>query len=208
MLALGNSPCGLLLSRRNWRREGPLDLTPDGAVAFAGAFRERGPIDDLHAPTAVTDHAGALQEARCNRDRRAADGEYLAEKFLRQGDDIPLDTVVRLQKPPAKPRFQHVECIAGNGLLDLGKQKIIVPHDKAANSAAFPRGRLEMGTRNLCGGARKLNDGSGEGTTGPESRSRSNNALPPHHPGLDGRPALHDGHQRDHPAMRKIDMFD
>jgi hypothetical protein len=63
-------------------------------------------------PTVLND-TGALQQAGRNRHGRAAHPEHLPKKLLRQRDDVAFSTVVRLEQPAGKSRF---EGIAGTSL--------------------------------------------------------------------------------------------
>src|SRR5262249_3860636 len=105
---------------------------------------ERRAIDNVDKTAAVTNEAGALQQAGRDRHGGAAHTEHLPETFLRQRDRVAIDAIMRLQQPAAKPRLQRVERVARDRLLDLRKQQVVVAHDARSlppRRAASPRAR-------------------------------------------------------------------
>jgi len=122
-----------------------IEIVADHGVAFTGDLFERRAIDDVDEAAAVTDQAGALQQARRDRHRGAAHTEHLPEKLLRQRDRIAIDAIVRLQQPAAEPGLERMERVARDRLLHLRKQEIVVAHDEVANGLAFLGNGVKLG---------------------------------------------------------------
>src|SRR5262249_61220472 len=85
------------------------------------------------------------------------------EKFLRQRDRIAVDAIVRLQQPAAKPGLERMERVAGDRLLNLRQQQIVIAHDEVANGLAFVGSRTKLRSREPRGCPRQLNDRPAEG---------------------------------------------
>src|SRR5262249_5728639 len=180
----------------------------DDGVAFAGNVFERRAVEDLDVTAAVADQAGALQEASRDGHRGAPHAEHLSEKLLRQRDDIVVDAVVRLQQPTAKSGLEAMQRIARNRLLDLRKQDIVVAHDEVAESRALGGSRMKLRGRDPRGRARQLHDRACDGRPRSQSGAGADDPGASDRCGLDRCAVLHDRHERDHAAMREIDVLD
>src|SRR5262249_24881634 len=99
-----------------------IGVLPDHGVAFTRNVLELRAVEDLDVTAPIADQAGALQELRRDSHRGTPHAQHLSEKLLRQRDDIAVDAIVRLQQPTAKSRFEAMQRIARDRLLDLRKQ--------------------------------------------------------------------------------------
>jgi hypothetical protein len=122
-------------------------VVPDNRVAFTRDIFDRRAIQELDVTAAIADEAGALQQTGRERDGGAPHSQHLAEKLLRQRDDIAVDAIMRLQQPTAKPGLEGMQRIARHRLLDLRQQQIVVAHNEIANALTLPGGGMKLGGR-------------------------------------------------------------
>ena len=115
---------------------------------------------------------------------------------------------MRLEQPTAKSGFEAMQRIARDRLLDLRQQDIVVAHDEVAEGLALGGGRLELGSRDPRGGPRQLHDRLCDGRPCSQSGARADDPGASDRCGFDRCAVLHDRHQRDHAAMREIDVLD
>jgi hypothetical protein len=130
----------------------------DDRVAFTRDVFERRAIQDLDMTAAVADQTGALQQARGNGHGGAPHAQHPTEKSLRQRDHVAVHAIVALQQPTAEPGLQLMEHIAGNRLLNLRQQQIVVAHNEIANALTLAGRGMKLSGREPASRARQLDD--------------------------------------------------
>ena len=61
----------------------------------------------------VADQAGLLQRAGDDRDSRPTRTEHHGHEFLREGELMLADTIMRQQQPPGETLFDRMKDVAG-----------------------------------------------------------------------------------------------
>lgn len=87
-------------------------------------------IDDLNPAAAVVDEAKFLKLSGQHRDRGPLHAEHFGEEFVRQGYDVAVASVVRLQQPSAKARRDLMEGVAAGNLIDERDLGVVVTSEK------------------------------------------------------------------------------
>src|SRR5262249_55805627 len=90
---------------------------------------------------------------------------------------VAIDAIVRLQQPAAKPRFEAMQRIARDRLLDLRQQDIVVTHNEIANGSALAGRGMKVGRGEPPRSAGQLDDGSGEGRPRAQTGACADDAL-------------------------------
>src|SRR5205823_12113430 len=111
-----------------------VDVIADDVVALARLFSQSRAVENLDAAVMRADQPGRAQPADHLGDRRSLYAEHLAEKLLRERNDVALDLVAGLQQPPRDPRGDVVQTVAGRRLLHLGHDYFRVSVDHRPDS--------------------------------------------------------------------------
>lgn len=101
-----------------------------------------------------------------------------------------------------------MQRVASNGLLDLRHLQIVVTDNEVADRLALLREGDPMRCRDLSGGPRKLHGGAAEHRLRPNTAGEPDGSLTSNGHGLDRLAVRHNRENRDHSAVRKIDVVD
>jgi hypothetical protein len=95
---------------------------PEPAVALADRVLETRPIRDRNAAAALLDQPRGLQHAGHHAHRGALYPQHLGQELMREGQRVPVRSVVQAEDPAAAAGFHRMNRIAGDRLERVGQQ--------------------------------------------------------------------------------------
>lgn len=101
-------------------------MRSDDFVAFARRLLETDPVENFDLAARVPDQASHLQPVGAQRYGISLHPQHVRQKLLRQGNNVRLGYVLRLQEPAAQPSFHGMNGMAGGGLLRLNQYDVLI----------------------------------------------------------------------------------
>lgn len=181
---------------------------PDLIVAFACGVFEPGAIYHLDAAPMLLNQAQGLDATQNAGDRRTLDTEHFGEDFVSQGQCVLIQPVMRAENPPAAPRLDRMNGVAGDRMIGLGEQSLIVRQDLTLDGCACLKSIMHALKGEAGSAAGYMHDIAPEGFPAYEGAEKAEQPFSPEHCYFRQVTISHDIDQRDDGIMRKICVAD